>query len=139
MAKYICLDHELDISKYKQLKSVQEGFEIVYDNEWSQLSNEYPLDIGTTKTYQCFRNISLSIQRTHLFRDKDEMRFAYVYDVGQMNDVYLALVLSETNINLIIDISLEDLDNCLIMLIHHMRNMRLLIILKKALELCLIR
>jgi len=110
MAKYICLDHELDISKYKQLKSVQEGFEIVYDNEWSQLSNEYPLDIGTTKTYQCFRNISLSIQRTHLFRDKDEMRFAYVYDVGQMNDVYLALVLSETNINLIIDISLEDLD-----------------------------
>lgn len=110
MAKYICLEKELDISKYQQLKSVQEGFEIVYDNGWSQFGNEYPLDINQTEIYQCFRNISRSIETTKLFRDQDEMAFDYVYDVGQINDVYLALALSENNINLIIDISLEELD-----------------------------
>jgi hypothetical protein len=110
MPKYICLDKELDISKYQQLKSIQEGFEIVYDNGWSQLGSPYPLDINQTETYQCFDKISRSIHKTRLKKDYNEMAFDWVYDIGQINDVYLALALSENNINLIIDISFEDLE-----------------------------
>jgi hypothetical protein len=109
MAKYICLEKELEISKYRQLKT-NHGFEIVYDSGLSELGNPYPLDMNLTETYDCFQKICKSLRKTTLNRQHNNMSFCYVYDLGHIDDVYLALALTgETEINLRLDISFEDL------------------------------
>lgn len=109
MAKYICLEKELEISKYQQLK--RNGFEIVYASELSILGNPDPRIINQIETYNCFNKICVSLRKSGLNTDYHNMLFGYVYDIGQISDLQLALTLKEeTEINLRLDISFEDLE-----------------------------
>ena len=108
MAKYICLDKELDKSRYDQLKAMDEGFEIVLFN--TRLEHEYSENIEHTEIYKLFRLIHANMVMSEINVSYDNMSFSYVYDAGQINDVILNLVLSDTEINLTIDISLNDLE-----------------------------
>jgi len=107
MPKYICLDKELDKSKYDQLKAMDEGFEIVLFH--TRLEHEYSENIEHTEIYKLFRLIHANMVMSEVNVSYDNMSFSYVYDTGQINDVILNLVLSDIQINLTIDISFYDL------------------------------